>query len=55
MKAVLKIWLDQDGKAFGDGPYDLLKRIEATGFLHKDTKQMEMANSQAWKLTRMIE
>jgi len=55
MKAVLKIWLDQDGKAFGDGPYDLLKRMEATGFLQKATKQMEMANSQAWKLTRMIE
>ena len=55
MKAVLKLWLDQDGKAFGDGPYELLKRIEATGSLHKAAAQMEMAYSKAWKLLRMIE
>jgi molybdate transport system regulatory protein len=55
MKAVLKLWLDQDGKAFGDGPYELLKRIEATGSLHKAAAQMEMAYSKAWKMTRMIE
>jgi molybdate transport system regulatory protein len=55
MKAALKLWLDQDGKAFGDGPYELLKRIEATGSLHKAAAQMEMAYSKAWKMTRMIE
>ncbi len=55
MKAALKIWLDQNGKAFGDGPYELLKRIEATGSLHKAAAQMEMAYSKAWKMTRTIE
>jgi len=55
MKAALKLWIDQDGKAFGDGPYELLKRIEATGSLHKAAAQMKMAYSRAWKLTRMIE
>ncbi len=55
MKAVLKLWLDQDGKAFGDGPYELLKKVETTGSLHKAAAQMGMAYSKAWKLIRMIE
>jgi len=55
MKATLKLWLDQDGKAFGDGPYELLKGIETTGSLHKAAAQMEMSYSKAWKLLRMIE
>jgi molybdate transport system regulatory protein len=55
MKATLKLWLDQGGKAFGDGPYDLLRGIEATGSLHKAAAQMEMSYSKAWKLLRMIE
>jgi len=55
MKATLKLWLDQDGKAFGDGPYELLKGIETTGSLHRAAAQMEMAYSKAWKLIRMVE
>ena len=55
MEAVLKLWIYQNGKAFGDGPYELLKGIEATGSLHKAAAQIEMAYSKAWKLTRMIE
>lgn len=55
MEAVLKLWIYQNGKAFGDGPYELLKRIEATGSLQKAAAQMEMAYSKAWKLLRMIE
>ncbi len=55
MNAVLKLWLDQNGKAFGDGPHELLKRVEETGSLHKAAVQMGMAYSKAWKLIRMIE
>jgi molybdate transport system regulatory protein len=55
MKATLKLYLDQDGKAFGDGPYELLKKVEETGSLHKASAQMEMAYSKAWKMIRMIE
>ena len=55
MKVVLKIWIDQEGKAFGDGPYELLRRVEKTGSLHKAAAQMEMAYSKAWKLSRTIE
>ena len=55
MKAVCKIWIDQDGKAFGDGPSDLLKEVEKTGSLHKGANRMGMAYSKAWTLIRLLE
>ncbi len=50
MKLLYKIWLDQNGKAFGDGPYELLKRVESTHSLHQAAGQMEMSYSKAWRL-----
>ena len=55
MKIVFKVWLDQDGKAFGDGPYELLKRVEKTNSLHQAAHQMGMAYSKAWGLIRGLE
>jgi molybdate transport system regulatory protein len=55
MKVAYKVWLDQDGKAFGDGPYDLLSRVEKTKSLHQAAHQMGMAYSKAWHLIRTIE
>ncbi|MFB3885339.1 MAG: winged helix-turn-helix domain-containing protein [Thermodesulfobacteriota bacterium] len=54
-KVVCKIWIDRNGKAFGDGPYELLKGVDKTGSLHKAAGQMEMAYSKAWQLIRMME
>jgi hypothetical protein len=28
MKVAYKVWLDNNGKAFGEGPYQLLKMIK---------------------------
>jgi molybdate transport system regulatory protein len=55
MKVASKIWIDQNGKAFGDGPYELLKGVEKTGSLHKAADHMGMAYSKAWKLIRTME
>jgi molybdate transport system regulatory protein len=55
MKVVCKLWFDQNGKAFGDGPYELLRGVAETGSLNKTADRMEMAYSKAWKLVRMIE
>jgi len=55
MKAACKIWIDQDGKAFGDGPSDLLKEVEKAGSLHKGADRMGMAYSKAWTLIRLLE
>jgi molybdate transport system regulatory protein len=55
VKAAYKIWLDNNGKAFGEGPYELLKRVEKTNSLHEAAHQMDMSYSKAWKLIQTME
>jgi molybdate transport system regulatory protein len=55
MKVACKIWLDHHGKAFGEGPYELLKRVEKTNSLHEAAHQMNMSYSKAWKLVQTME
>jgi molybdate transport system regulatory protein len=55
MKIAYKVWLDKDGKAFGDGPYELLRRVEKTKSLHQAANQMRMSYSKAWRLIRTLE
>lgn len=55
MKIAYKVWLDNNGKAFGDGPYELLKRVEKTKSLHQAANQMGMAYSKAWRLIQTLE
>lgn len=55
MNLAFKIWLDQGGKAFGDGPCELLKRVEKTRSLHRAAGEMAMSYSKAWGLLRSIE
>jgi molybdate transport system regulatory protein len=55
MRVVYKVWLDRGGKAFGDGPYDLLKGIEQTGSLHQAAGKMGMSYSKAWRLIQTME
>lgn len=55
MRLAFKIWLEQNGKAFGDGPNDLLQRIERTGSLRKAAAEIGMSYNQAWRLLRTLE
>lgn len=55
MKIAYKIWLDNDGKAFGEGPYQLLKRIEEKGSLHQAAMDMKMSYRKAWRTLHAIE
>jgi molybdate transport system regulatory protein len=55
MKLVYKLWLDSNGKAFGDGPYELLQRVKKANSLHKAAIQMSMSYSKAWRLIRTLE
>jgi len=55
MKVGYKIWVDNGGKAFGEGPYELLKRVEKTDSLHEAAHQMNMSYSKAWKLIQIVE
>jgi molybdate transport system regulatory protein len=55
MKIGYKVWLDHNGKAFGDGPYELLRRVEKRMSLHQASRQMNMSYSKAWRLIHTME
>jgi len=47
MRLHVKAWLEQNGgRAFGDGPADLLRRVERTGSLRAATAEIGMSYSQ---------
>ncbi|QRN86763.1 LysR family transcriptional regulator [Clostridia bacterium] len=50
-----KIWLENDGKAFGDGPYQLLIGVNNLGSLRKAAQDMNMSYSLAHKLIKSLE
>ena len=55
MKIGYKIWLDNHGKAFGDGPCELLRRVEKRMSLRQAANQMGMSYSKAWRLIQTLE
>ena len=55
LRPVVKVWLDRDGKAFGDGPCRLLKGVERTGSLRQAAAEMHMSYNKAWLLLRALE
>ncbi len=48
MKVAYKVWLVNDGKAFGEGPYQLLKGVEKNGSLRQAAIDMGMSYRKAW-------
>lgn len=50
-----KLWLESNGKAFGEGPCRLLEGVDRTGSLRQAAAGMGMSYSQAWHLIRTIE
>ncbi|TYP51587.1 winged helix-turn-helix domain-containing protein [Thermosediminibacter litoriperuensis] len=55
LKLKYKIWLENNGKAFGDGPLDILKRVERSGSLKQAASEMNMSYSHAWNLIKGLE
>jgi len=55
IKVAYKVWLDSDGKAFGEGPCELLRLVEKTGSLHKAAMEMNMSYRKAWLTLRASE
>ncbi len=55
LRPVIKIWLDHDGKAFGEGPRKLLEGVERTGSLRQAAAEMHMSYNKAWFLLRTLE
>jgi len=55
MRVCYRIWFDSQGKAFGEGPYRLLKGVVETGSLHQAAVQMRMSYRKAWNTLNQIE
>ena len=55
MKVIYKMWFDNSGTAFGEGPYRLLKGVEKTGSLWRAAVAMEMAYSKARRIIACCE
>ncbi len=55
MKIAYKVWLDNDGKAFGEGPYRLLKQIEKAGSLHQAATDLKISYRKAWLVLDAVE
>ena len=56
LKLRYKIWLEKNGeKVFGDGPLDILCRVERTGSLRQAAEEINMSYSQAWNLIKDLE
>ncbi len=55
LKIAYKVWLDCNGKAFGEGPDRLLQRVETTGSLHRAAADMKMSYRKAWVMLQTME
>ena len=55
MKIAYRVWLDNDGKAFGQGPYKLLKQIEKAGSLHQAAMDLKISYRKAWLILDAVE
>jgi molybdate transport system regulatory protein len=55
MKIAYKVWLDNNGKAFGEGPYRVLKQIEKTGSLNQAAIDLKISYRKAWLIINIVE
>jgi len=56
MKFGYKLWLEESNKKiFGQGPMELLKKIDELGSLRKASIHMNMSYSKAWNLIKDLE
>jgi molybdate transport system regulatory protein len=55
LKVKYKIWLDEEGKIFGQGPYNLLRGVKDKGSLSEAAKCMGMSYNKAYNLVKGIE
>lgn len=55
MRVVYKIWLEHEGKVFGQGPARLLDGVERTGSLRKAASELGMSYNKAWLILHAAE
>ena len=55
MKIAYKVWLDQDGKAFGEGPYRILKMVKKKKSLNQAAAELGISYRKAWTILHRCE
>ncbi|MDX9871496.1 MAG: LysR family transcriptional regulator [Clostridia bacterium] len=55
MKVCCRLWFDNDGKAFGQGPYRILLEVQKLGSLNQAAKELDLSYNKAWKTIQMVE
>lgn len=55
MKICCRLWIDNNGKAFGLGPYRILSEVKKHGSLNQAARELGMSYNKAWKTVQMAE
>jgi len=56
IRPVFKFWLETDeGYVFGEGPFEILSKIQETGTLSGAVKVLKISYRQAWGMIKDIE
>ena len=55
MKLKYKLWLEGEGRLFGDGPCNILQLVKRLGSLRRAASEINMSYSQAWELIKNLE
>lgn len=55
MRLKHKVWLDFEGRAFGDGPARLLDGVQQAGSLRKAAAELGMSYNKAWRILHAAE
>ena len=54
MRVAYRVWIEHNGKAFGEGPYRLLRLIEREGSISKAASSMGLSYRKAWTILRNV-
>jgi molybdate transport system regulatory protein len=55
MRIAYRIWLEADGRAFGEGPATLLELVRTEGSLSKASRRLGMSYNKAWRIVHAAE
>jgi molybdate transport system regulatory protein len=55
MRLAYRLWLESDGRAFGEGPSTLLDLVRTEGSLSKAAAALGMSYNKAWRSLRAAE
>jgi len=55
MRLAYRMWLDADGRAFGEGPAALLDLVRTEGSLSKAAARLGMSYNKAWRTLHAAE